>query len=195
MPRVDNGKFYNLALSKYKRTARGVHWASKERQDIRFEKIYTLLGDKISESTVVDAGCGFGDLYHFLKVKNAVPKHYTGLDVHTKMVKIARKETAQTILHADVLHDKLPYADYYLSSGAMNLLYPFETQMFIQRMFDHSYKGVVFNILKGSSVEDDIYNKYTIEKLKKLLLPFKADIEICDDYLDDDLTIMMIKAD
>lgn len=194
MPRVDNRKFYNLAISKYKITAQGVHWASKERQEIRFEKFYTLLADTLAHSTIVDAGCGFGDFYHFLKAKGALPRCYIGVDVHKKMVKISRKQTRQTIICADILHDKLPRADYYVCSGAMNILHPFETQMFIQKMFDASQKGVVFNILKGQSHEDDIYNKFTGTKLKQMLNHLSARIEFYEDYLDDDLTVMMSKA-
>ncbi len=192
MPRVNNTEFYNHSISRYKMTPRGVHWASKERQELRFEVFKKLLGYKLERATVVDAGCGFGDLYLYLCESGIRPQKYIGLDVHAKMVKEAKKRTRQTILQTNILKEKLPYADYYLCSGAMNILERFETVLFIKQMLKFAEKGVIFNILKGKDYSDT-YNKYEPEEMLKLLAFFEGEIEIIEGYLDDDFTVYMKK--
>ena len=190
MPRVNNTKFYNLSLKNYKKTARGVHWASQQRQYKRFEVFKDLLERELTISTVVDAGCGFGDLFHYLKAENFLPRRYIGIDVHAKMVKISRRDTDQKIIHADILQDELPFADYYLCSGAMNTLHPFETLLFIKRMLEHAHKGVIFNLLEGEN-ETGSYNKFRVDAMIKMLDFFDGTIEVYDSYLDGDFTIFM----
>ena len=66
MPLIDNETFYSSAIEKHGVTAKGLNWASKENQLIRFNKILELLPKDLSELTLIDAGCGFGDFYNFL---------------------------------------------------------------------------------------------------------------------------------
>ena len=192
MARVDNTVFYNASIEKYKQTAQGVQWASKSRQVARFEIFRNLLKDEISRASVVDAGCGFGDLYHYLKSQKSLPREYIGLDSHAKMVTIARASTQQKILHLDVLTSVLPEADYYLCSGALNILEPFETLLFIKQMLRYAKKGLIFNILKGEN-QSLTYNKFMPKDMQKKLSFFDGDIEIIEAYLDDDFTVFMKK--
>jgi len=193
MARVDNTSFYNLSIKKYKKTAMGVHWASEARQTLRFKIFKHLLEKRLHESCIVDAGCGFADLYRYLKKEKVLPLEYIGLDSHPNMVKLARKSTKQRILHVDVLTAVLPQADYYICSGAMNLLEPFETLLFIKQMLRYANKGVLFNILKGDD-DSDTYNKYLPQQMREALSFFSGDIEIIEDYLDDDFTVFMQKS-
>ena len=54
-------------------------WASKENQELMF-KCLTLVGD-VSTGSILDVGCGQGDLYDYLE-----PEDYTGIDISTKMI-------------------------------------------------------------------------------------------------------------
>lgn len=190
--RIDNTLFYNASIDIYKHTARGLHWASKSRQVVRFEVFKNLLHDRLSELRIVDAGCGFGDLYHYLKSQKCLPLEYIGVDCHTKMVKIARESTNQKILHLDILTSSLPEADYYLCSGALNILDPFETVLFIKQMLRYAKKGLVFNILRGTK-SSPTYNKSTPKEMQQILSFFEGDIEMIESYLDDDFTVFMQK--
>jgi SAM-dependent methyltransferase len=192
MARTDNKIFYDLSLEKYDDPAKKVHWANRSRQLIRFKVMIDLISDTLIESTVVDAGCGLGDLYHYLKEQELEPKKYIGVDTHLNMVALAKERTNQEIIHADILKESLPQADYYLCCGGMNILDRFETLLFIKQMLRFSTKGVIFNILKGED-NKGIYNKYTLEDMKKLLLFFQGEIEVLDHYLEDDFTIFLKK--
>jgi len=194
MARMNNTQFYNASIKKYKKTAMGVHWASAERQLIRFEVFHALLKDELRFSTIVDAGCGFGDFYLYLESKNSLPLEYIGLDSHKKMVSIAKKATKQQVLHGDILRDVLPEADYYFCSGALNILEPFETILSIKQMLRYAHRGVVFNILKGEK-DTSSYNKYMPHEMRTLLEFFQGKIEIIEDYLKGDFTVFLRKKD
>lgn len=192
MARVNNTEFYNASLKKYQDRAKQVHWQSVSRQHKRFHVMQKVLGDNIKEVTLVDAGCGLGDFYTYLLLHKSVPLKYTGIDNHSQMVHLAKQETKQEILYADILKDMLPQADYYLCSGALNTLEPFETILFIKKMLLVSVKGVIFNILKGDNKEG-MYNKYTVKEMQNLLSFFKGSVEIIEDYLEDDFTVFLRK--
>lgn len=194
MPRVDNTRFYNISIKRFKQSAKGVQWQSKETQELRFEVFRKLLYPKIKEYTVVDAGCGFGDLYSYLHQENALPKQYIGIDVHAKMVKIAQKRTKQTILQRNILKEPLPEADYYLCSGGMNILERFETMLFITQMIKHARIGVIFNLLKGSDLSAT-YNKYLPREIQDAFKDFDGTVEIIEGYLDHDFTVHLKKAE
>ena len=88
MPRVENETFYSAALQKYGLTCKALHWNSEQSQNLRFKILLSLVRDEISTCKVVDIGCGFGDLYHFMKSK---PLQYIGIDVMDEMVEEAKK--------------------------------------------------------------------------------------------------------
>ena len=130
MPRINNKDFYNASIQKYGFQPKGVHWNSKQSQHTRFHIIKDFIPN-INASGIVDAGCGFGDLYIFLNKQVSLPNRYTGIDCEEKMVEIAKLRIKQDILKKDILKDILPEEDYYISSGALNILTNEYTFIFI----------------------------------------------------------------
>jgi len=190
MPRVNNHSFYKKSIRKYGATAEGVHWNSEHTQQIRFEIIASLLSD-VNDLVIADAGCGFGHFYDYLEENNRVPMRYIGLELHEKMVAHSNQRGLE-VYKCDVLRDGLPEADYYVASGSLNLLHPFETLLFIRRIRQHARKGIIFNMLKGKSSRKSTYNKYEPLELLKHLGVDAQDAVIVEDYLeDDDFTIML----
>jgi SAM-dependent methyltransferase len=149
MPRVDTESFYRHALARYGDNAEGVHWQSEASQQIRFQVLRDLLPSDLSRLSIVDVGCGLGDLYHYLEAHGERPHRYIGIDAVEAMVERARSRTGRKILQRDVLRDRLPMADWYLASGTMALLTPDETRRFIARCLSHARAGLVCNLLKG----------------------------------------------
>lgn len=194
VPRIDNETFYRAALSKYGENARGVHWNSADSQRIRFKVLCQFLPHDLSNVTLADAGCGFGDLYLYLQHHNRLPATYTGLEVMEPMIETARERTGCLIRPCDILHDALPQADFYLCSGAMNILTRFETHLFIRRCFEASEQGFVFNLLSG---KDDslVYNYFLPEEIKRLGAELGADVKMKAGYLPRDFTVAFYKAD
>jgi SAM-dependent methyltransferase len=187
MPRVDTDTFYRNALARYGHGAEGVHWESSKSQRVRFAILRGLLPADLSTLTLVDMGCGMGDLFRYLEVRGDRPGDYIGIDVVEPMVEIARLRTGMPVLKLDALCDPLPPADYYLCSGAMNTLTRAETRLFIERCLAASRVGFVFNLLHG---EDDCntFNYWQPEQIESLALELGADCAIETGYMYQDFS-------
>jgi SAM-dependent methyltransferase len=193
MPKIDNSLFYQSAIKKHGITAKGVQWLSQKSQYKRFEVIANAI-PSINNSTIVDAGCGFGDLYLYLNKYHKLPKKYIGIDLDEKMVQIATYRTKQKIYQKNILTDDLPEADYYLVSGAMNILTTDETYQFIKNIFKVSKKGFIFNLLHIDSVNNfDIYNGHNPDDIYSYCMYLNKNNSMIDGYLKGDFTIFMEK--
>jgi len=187
MPRIDSQKFYKSAISVHGISAQGVNWTSQKTQELRFDILLSLLPQNLN--SLADAGCGFGDLYKYMKEKKRTPLSYIGIDSLQKMCTIASKRTQKEILLADITKDILPNADYYVCSGAMNILHPFETQLFIRNCFNASRYGFIFNILLGDE-QSNTYNYISKDKIQKIAKGLNViRVETRDDYMKNDITV------
>ncbi len=193
MPRIDNTSFYENAIKRHGQTAKGLNWNSKTSQYTRFEVLHEFLGDEILTCKMVDAGCGFGDFYLFLKQKGTLPRKYIGYDVVESVLSEAKKRTKQIFFKRDILSDALEEADYYVASGSMNILSRFETFLFIRRCFEASTKGFVFNLLKGEE-EAFHFNYFLTHEIAEFVEDFGGEVLIRDDYMDGDFTVFLKKA-
>ena len=190
MARINQKEFYQNNYETYGVSAEGVAWDSIQTQKRRFSAIVSCLGD-IKSDTLVDAGCGFGDFYLYLKEKNNLPKAYTGLDLCEPMVKEAKLRTSCKILQRDILKQTIPQADWYIASGSMNLLSRMETQIFIQRCFEKSRKGFVFNLLCGKEQEGE-FSYWMPHDILELCKPLSVRVQIKEGYMEGDFTIVLL---
>ena len=189
MPRIDNEKFYTSAIQKYGITAKGVNWISSSTQKIRFKAILEMLPSDLSNSTLIDAGCGFGDLYIYLDKKNRLPKKYLGIDSLDNMQKIASENTGCEIIIADITKDEIPQSEYIVCSGAMNVLKKFEAYQFIRNCYLACDNGFIFNILHGEK-QSDTYNYMTTVQLEQIAKDLDVEVvKFLTGYLDADITV------
>jgi len=184
-----NTQFYKKAIKEYGISAQGVHWNSKYTQYKRFEILTQYIKKDISNSTIVDIGCGFGEYYKYLKNNHKLPQQYIGIDCESFMIDIAKKRFPQIeFIVANALTDQLIKSDYYICSGALNILGFKDIKIFIQNCFNYSTKGFIFNILKSDSFID-----IDISELLIFCRTFTQNIYTKDNYLDNDLTIFLKK--
>lgn len=193
MPRLDLTRFYLDSLASHGETAKGVQWMSTRTQELRFGVLRRLLPADLGDLTLVDAGCGFGDLYGYLLRTDDRPARYIGLDLMEPMVEVARRRTGCEIRLCDVLRDRLPDADYYLCSGAMNNLTREETWRFIRRCYDASRRGFVFNLLKGTDGPGS-YNLQQPRDLAALAEELGAQARLEEGYLSGDFSMAFLKT-
>ena len=193
MPRIDSEKFYNSALDKHGITPQGLNWNSQKNQLLRFDAILKLLPKDLSSFKIADAGCGFGDFYLHLRSSNRTPQEYIGIDSLQKMYNIASMKTKQKIIIADITKEEIPKADYYVCSGALNILTRFETHLFIQNCYNSSKHGFIFNILHGDK-ESDTFNYFNTNSIKKLANDLKVNQwRQVKNYMKNDITIGFFK--
>jgi len=185
----DNQKFYQKSIKKYGISAQGVHWNSTNTQYIRFEVLTSFIKKEIISSSIVDAGCGFGEYYNYLYDNKLKPESYIGIDCESDMIKLASKRFLDTSFFLkNILEDNLFIADYYICSGAMNILKKEEMFIFIKRCFNISNYGFIFNFLKSDS-----FNKVSLDEILEYCKTLTKNIQINDDYLDNDISIYLKK--
>jgi len=193
MPRINSKKFYASSIKTYGTTPKGLNWNSLESQNIRFDVILDMLPNDLSQLSIADAGCGFGDMYLYMLKKNKRVKKYTGIDSLRQMCKIAARKTGCEIIQADICIDILPDADFYICSGAMNILEEFETYQFILNCYSSCKKGFIFNILHGNK-KSDTFNYFCTKQLEEIAKELKVKkVETLQGYLESDITVAFLK--
>lgn len=166
-----------------------MHWRSKYTQYKRFEILTYFIKNHIKDSTIVDAGCGFAEYYSYLRKNNLIPKEYIGIDIEEDMINLAKKRFSDIkLLQKDILNDEIPKADYYICSGAMNILEKEEMFLFIRNSLEASNKGFIFNFLKADS-----FNNVSANEILTYCKNLSKEISIKDNYLDNDITILLKK--
>ena len=190
MPRIDNDTFYKNALKKHGPTAKGLNWHDDYSQMKRFEIIMSLIGEDLERGdTLVDAGCGYGDLYGFVQPLGV---KYIGYEIVEESVAIAKERTGQKIVQKDILHDPLETAAFYVASGSMNILSRFETYLFIERCFSHATKGFVFNLPYGKDTSRS-FNYFLPQEIKHFAKKFDCEYTLRTGYLPHDFTVYLRK--
>lgn len=190
MSRVDNAAFYHASITEHGLNARGVHWHSSQAQEIRFKQLLALL--PVDTKEIVDAGCGFGDLYWYMSDKQRASMDYIGLDALEVMVSEAQIRTGKRIYQCDILNDPLPAGDFYLCSGALNILTRYEAHRFIRRCYDASNRGIIFNFLEGEDTSNT-YNYLQSNQIEALGHHLGARLKFRSGYYKDDCTVAFYK--
>lgn len=186
---MNNNKFYQNSIKEFGVSAQGVHWNSKYTQYKRFEILTKLIKKDIKSSSIIDVGCGFAEYYNYLRTNNRVPNRYIGIDCENEMVTISKKRFPnQEFYKQNILYDNLINADYYISSGALNILTLDEINIFIKNCFVNSNKGFLFNFLKELT-----FNKIKKYELLTICNRYTNNIIIKENYLENDFTIFMVK--
>jgi SAM-dependent methyltransferase len=110
---------YQKQFKKYGKDSRSLFWL-KGRQKLRF-KILSEIGIS-SSSSVLDVGCGFGDLYDYLRDYYPGVK-YTGIDIVPDFISLAQKIHPQIDFRLlDILKDSVDDSwDYVVASGVFNI--------------------------------------------------------------------------
>jgi SAM-dependent methyltransferase len=160
---IDKAKqveYYEGLLAQHGENYKALDWNSPESQRLRFKifKELFVYGKKAANISVLDVGCGFGDLYGFFKADgllNRLRINYTGYDISQKLLEVARKKYPDAKFELkDVLEDRyVPKFDYVFCSGVLNIRtserdehLDFVKEMLF-RMYDLAGCGVGVNFL------------------------------------------------
>lgn len=185
---ISNHEFYKKAHEKHNTSAKALHWVSTYSQEKRFEVLISFIKEELSNSTLIDVGCGYGHLITYLNNKDIKPKAYVGIDCEDFMIEINKKKYPDyDFFVLDILEDELPKVDYYFCSGAMNILPKKYVFRFIKKCYEASNKGFVFNFITNSFFRTS--KKEIIDYCKT----FNPNIELKENYLKYDFSIFIKK--
>ena len=144
-------EFYDANYDKFGYCVKSVGWGSEESQVLRF-KVLTEIGD-LSNSSICDLGCGFGDLYGHL-LKHFPNIEYVGIDLSEKLIAEARRRYPNVLFEVrDILKEPPSRRfTYVLSSGALSLKLEGHEEYIremLEAMMNLSIKGVAVNFLSS----------------------------------------------
>lgn len=133
-----------------------VGWNTPESQELRFEKLTSVIVDRGAPVSVNDYGCGYGAHLHYLERCGIAVAEYYGYDLSAEMLEAARANLASFQGRLDLRKSAeiATRADYTFVSGTFNVR--FESGYDAWKAFIHSKldemdrfsaKGFAFNLL------------------------------------------------
>ncbi|MDR1893412.1 MAG: class I SAM-dependent methyltransferase [Spirochaetales bacterium] len=136
--------YYNPRLSQYTESYQILDWESPEAQRLRFKALAG--GVPLSGLSLLDVGCGCGDLFGFLK-EEGIETDYTGVDILPGMVDKARAlYPGGRFYCADVFADSSPSSDSPKAPPASGEFHP-------ASIYDVVYTSGIFNLNLGNNEE------------------------------------------
>jgi ubiquinone/menaquinone biosynthesis C-methylase UbiE len=143
---------YDERLKTYGATIEALASGTDERRKIRFS-ILKEIGINDGDS-ILDLGCGFGDLYSFFK-HSGLKVHYTGVDINVKIIENALIRFPEIDFRVlDIQEVNIEKFDYVVSSSSFNLkLLNEDNYVFVESLLNRCYnianKGVAIDFLSS----------------------------------------------
>ena len=174
-------------------------WSDPAAQQARFEVLVRHVG--LAGKSLLDVGCGLGDLWAFLHARR-IPVDYTGVDLLEKMVLAARqKHPAGRFVCADVFDGRSladQRFDVVFCSGAFNLDLGNNREFLPRaaaRLMELAREAVMFNLLHHRTAERHGHCfYYDPAEVQTAMEAIGCNVEIADDYLPNDFTVICRKA-
>ena len=171
-------------------------WKNRENQTIRFKNILEI-GD-LNGTTVLDVGCGTGDLFDYMN-QQSITCNYTGIDQVKEFIELAGKKYRThpnaSFLLGDFWSVDVHRYDYVLASGALS--YRNSDPEFIYKMIFRLYSlseiAFGFNLMESTELKDGGLVAYEKNRILAYCQKICPNVIIKDNYLKDDYTIMMYK--
>jgi len=144
---------YRRAVEHFGATFDATLWTNREYQAVRFDVLRQMLD--LDGLTLLDAGCGLGDLYEFLSERNVRLRRYIGVD---GVAEIVAGATQRRLPHAefhcrDFVSDAgaltIGAPDVVYFSGSLNTVPEATARQVVQRAWGAARRGVVFNFLSN----------------------------------------------
>jgi len=128
-------------------------------QKLYFEMLMAI--DVPPTSTVLDVGCGYGDMYDYL-LGNGYRGRYIGIDLLPHFIDEAQQRFSEAIfVLGDIVSIELESCDYALASGPFDYRTPNSQErwaMTIARMFELAQMGIAWNgIMAAPEEREDLW--------------------------------------
>lgn len=194
-------KYYQKLYMQHGLSPKSLGW-DKQKQYLRFSVLMSEFKDLISPS-VLDVGCGFGDLNYFLK-DTFSNYSYTGIDITPELIKTAKSiyagdEKINFIL-GDFITERFDSSfDIVVASGTFNTKFSSGKNMeFIENVMAKAFyiaeEGVAFDFL---SDKVDYQYKHTFhsspEKILSIAYSHSKNIILYNNYMPFEFSIIVFK--
>jgi SAM-dependent methyltransferase len=163
-------------------------------QQARF-KVLAQIGD-LSHCSVLDVGCGYADLYPFLKQRFAGVQ-YHGIEHMPELLDVAQERyfhaVGITLRLGDFLREPLPLSDYVLASGALSYRHrdPRFVHQAIERLFASCRLGLGFNLLSWEPPGGGPLAAFDPAEMVAFCETLAPKVVLVDGYWEGDFTVFM----
>jgi len=147
-------EFHAVLLNRYGITALNRHmvcgWSSVESQEARFSALMRTL--RYNGSSIVDFGCGTGDLYAFI-VRNYGQVQYAGVDANEGMLEIARHTHNTQFIQCGFDEISFKSAEFVVASGVFQFQdasNPNYYEQLVKGLFSKSRIALAVNFLSAT---------------------------------------------
>lgn len=198
MDKIDENRIishYSDLINKHGYSHKSIGWG-KKRHYLRYEILISEF--LIQNKSLLDFGCGFGDLKKYLSDKDYIFK-YAGVDINRKFIKVGKK------IHKDIdIYQSNAFEeglrcdyDYIISSGVHNTKIT-NNWSFICQTFElfnkYSKFGFALNFLSdnGDFFDKDLYYANP-SKILELASKYSKKIVLKHDYMPYEFTIIVHK--
>ena len=152
LSKVEN--LYSESIKEFGIDAKSVGWGTKVKQDLRFDKLLSVIGESKSFS-INELGCGYGEMVKFCEHNNFNLNRYEGYDISKKMIEAASNYLINyQNIHLYNLSEIKNKLNYTISSGIFNVKFDESIKNWeeyiketLMKMFEKSDKGIAFNLL------------------------------------------------
>lgn len=138
---------YDKGFNEHGESPKSLHWANYRVPAIRFSQLVKDV--PVDGKTILDAGCGMGDLLPFLYAKSD-NFTYLGADTKTEFIEVAKKRyDGHVFIVADAINDDLGKFDVVIASGILNGNVPGwleKRKQAITCLFDKTNEVLAFNM-------------------------------------------------
>lgn len=187
---------YEQSLKEYGEGPKALLWWDYRSMAIRFREL--IKGVPLDGRSVLDAGCGMGDLLPYLYAKSTSFR-YLGVDINRGFIEIAKKRyEGHNFKVADPFKHRVGDFDVVLSSGVMNGNYDGwleRRKKMIKSLWAQTNQVLAFNMAGGlKPIPNDSLIAYAdAEVMSDFCKTLSDKVILNTDYLQKDFTIVMFK--
>lgn len=197
---AEAAELYNKRFDRHGRDIKTVGWGSEQSQRLRFEVLLRGLDPK--GKTILDVGCGLGDLIPFLEQQTGGEFNYIGIDIAEKLIGDACEtygNDRREFYVGDIFSVDLRQVDIAVLSGALSFKMPgieeyaHET---VKRMFELSREAACLNFLtKYVDFELEKNQHYQPELIFSNAMRISRRVNLFHDYPLYEFTVQLIRSE
>ena len=191
---LDNRAHYDALVAEHGRSFRACGWGSRASQHARF----AVFTEEVPlDGSVLDVGCGLGDLYGYLRDSGRVPAAYRGIDLSPSMVDSARGAFPGVDFAVEDLLATRPERcyDHVVASGIFTYIGESNVELFhqlIEAMYARCARALVFNSL-STWATDEAHGEFRADPVDTLrfVASLSSRLRLRTDYHPRDFTVVV----
>ena len=190
--------YWDANAEKHGDSPQALDWGSRTSQNKRFDGLTDIL-PWVKPFTVLDVGCGLGDLQDLIAKWFNQTFTYTGVDISPKMIELAREKYPGVDFKVHDMAKPLDRLyDYVLLSGTLNKRIAEEEEQtawarrVIRNCWNSAEKGMAFNMLStyaDHTAPDDF--QYQPSKILEFCMGLSRWVKLDHTYMPHDFTVYL----